>query len=75
MILGPKMMEYLAAAAKVDRKRGQIFSLDDVNHGLQWESVECDRIAARLEKEGLLNRLPNGEAILTTAGMKLLEES
>jgi predicted transcriptional regulator of viral defense system len=73
MNLGPKMKEYLAAAAKVGRKRGEIFALDDVDHWVQWESAECERIAAALEKEGLLSRLPNGEAILTTAGMRLAE--
>jgi Mn-dependent DtxR family transcriptional regulator len=73
MTLGPKMKEYLAAAAKVGRKRGEIFALEDVNHCIRWESMECERIAAALEKEGLLSRLPDGEAILTTAGMRLAE--
>ena len=73
MTLGPKMKEYLAAAAKVGRERGEIFPLEDVNGCVQWEDMECDRIAAALEKEGLLSRLPNGEAILTTAGIRMAE--
>ena len=73
MTLGSKMKEYLAAAAKVGRADGEIFALEEVNHWVHWDSLECERIAAALEKEGLLNRLPNGEAILTTAGMRLAE--
>jgi len=48
--------------------------LEDVCHCLQWDRAACDDIATRLEKEGLLNRLPNDQAILTSAGMKLAAE-
>jgi Mn-dependent DtxR family transcriptional regulator len=74
MTFGPKLKEYLAAAAKIGRRQGQIFDLEEVGRLLQWERIECERVTSRLEKEGLLNRLPDGEAILTTAGTKFAEE-
>ena len=69
-----KMEAYLAATTKVTRVAGRTFSLVDLRHCLQWERAECETLTTQLEKAGLLNRLPNDEAILTSAGRKHLEE-
>ena len=70
-----KLETYLAATTKVSRVPGRVFSLSDVCDSLNWERAECDTVATQLEKAGLLNRLPNDQAILTSAGMKRMTES
>jgi hypothetical protein len=69
-----KIEAYFAATTKVTRVAGRVFNLSDLRHCLQWERAECDMLTTHLEKAGLLNRLPNDEAILTTAGRKRVEE-
>jgi Mn-dependent DtxR family transcriptional regulator len=63
-----KTMEFLAAAIQVSRGRSRIFRMQEACAYLKWSRTECDEMANRLEKEGLINRLPTDEAILTTAG-------
>jgi hypothetical protein len=68
------MQEFLVAATRATDADGRIFRLDDICGSLDWECIDCDRVAALLEKEGLLNRLPDGKAILTTAGVQAANE-
>jgi hypothetical protein len=63
-----KITEFLAAAIQVSRGRSRIFRLQEACNYLKWDRAVCDEISARLEKDGLINRLPNDEGILTTAG-------
>ena len=63
-----KIREFLAAAIEVSRGRSRIFRVQDACNFLKWNRTECDEVAVRLEKDGLINRLPHDEAILTTAG-------
>lgn len=65
-----RIEQFLAALAHVSHARGRIFRIDDVCHWLQWDRAECDRVAGLMEKDGLLNRLPDGGAILTSAGLQ-----
>jgi hypothetical protein len=70
-----KMREFLVAAMKAADGHGRVFRIEDAFGWLeQWDRTDCDRLAALLEKDGLLNRLPNGEAILTTAGFNAASE-
>lgn len=64
-----KQEAYLAATAKVSRSPGRVFNLIDVCRCLKWDRTECETVSMQLEKAGLLNRLPNDEGILTSAGM------
>jgi len=70
MELNDKPKAYLSAAAQVSSTSGRVFRLSEVCRCLQWDHSECRRVAQLLEKEGLLNRLPDDEGILTTAGLK-----
>ncbi len=63
-----KTMDFLAAAIQVSRGQSAIFRMQEACYYLKWSRTECDEVAARLEKDGLINRMPNDEAILTSAG-------
>jgi hypothetical protein len=70
-----RMQEFLVAATRATDGDGRVFRLDHICGSLEWEHADCQRVAALLEKEGLLNRLPDGEAILTTAGVQAAREA
>jgi hypothetical protein len=65
-----KMEQFLDAIPRAIYNVSRVFRTSDVCHWLQWDHDECDRVTGLLEKAGLLNRLPNGEAILTSAGLR-----
>jgi hypothetical protein len=69
------MRQFLAAATRATDGDGKIFQLDQVCGRLRWGRDECERTATLLEKQGWLNRLPEGEAILTTAGINAAKDS
>jgi Mn-dependent DtxR family transcriptional regulator len=69
-----KIEAYLAATMKVSKVPGRVFSLADVCLSLQWDWATCDEVSTQLEKAGLLNRLPNDQAILTSAGMRRVSD-
>ena len=69
-----RMRQFLAAATTATDGDGKVFRLDHVCGRLRWDRDECDRTATLLEKQGWLNRLPAGEAILTTAGINAARE-
>ncbi len=70
MDMDDKTKSFLAAVARVTRVPGRVFRMADVCRCLQWDHGECGRLTVQLQKEGLLNRLPGDEGILTTAGSK-----
>ena len=64
---------FLVAALGAAWKENKAFNVRVVGSWLKFADAESDEIARMLEKANLIKSLPNGEAILTSAGRELAE--
>lgn len=69
--LSPLQRDFLLVVHTTSLKRGRVFDAPRVCERLRIADVLCTDLFAWGEKQELLKRLPNGEAILTDAGMAL----
>lgn len=68
--LNKREKDFLAAAFIASWRQARVFEWDIVCGWLKCTHDECAKTSRRLEKAGLLNRLSDQSAILTTAGLE-----
>jgi Mn-dependent DtxR family transcriptional regulator len=68
MQLTPTQQQFLIAALAASGRESRVFPLQAVADSLRYTPEDTEFAVKHLERHGYLNRLPEGEAILTDAG-------